>query len=69
MDTEDTSAITGVDGSVLVTCDAPGCPATVPGRPALVTWFDGRAQDPRRTPTSTSGVKSYCPKHAGLATA
>jgi hypothetical protein len=66
---EDISSLPG-DSTVLVACDAPGCRASVEGRPALgEDWPPDWAEDLRRTPMTTGGVRHYCPEHAGLASA
>ena len=65
---EDISSLPG-DSTLRVTCDAPGCRASVEGRPPLGEWFEGWAEDLRQTPATTGTVRDYCPAHAELASA
>jgi len=66
---EDISDITGIEGALHVTCDAPGCRNETAGRPQLGTWFDGWVQDTRQTPLTTASIRDYCRMHAALADA
>lgn len=55
------------DGWVRLRCDAPGCPATVEGRPRLGEAIDGWVEDTRQTPRTSNSIRHYCPEHAAFA--
>jgi hypothetical protein len=64
---EDISDITAIEGTLYVTCDAPGCRNETAAQ--LGTWFDGWVQHTRQTPLTTANIRDYCRMHAALADA